>query len=197
MRLAQLLGLALAFTAGVTVTGSARAAALLPYQDPSLPVATRVADLLARMSLDEKLGQMTQAERGAVSTGDITQFRIGSILSGGGSAPAPTTPPAGPTCTTASRTPRSPRRSASRSSTASTRCTATTTSSARRSSRTTSASARPANPPWCSSIGRAVAEEVTGTGVDWDFAPCLCVARNDRWGRTYESFGEKPEIPSR
>src|SRR5206468_1305286 len=43
-------------------------------------------------------------------------------------------------------------------------------------------------------IGRAVAEEVSGTGIDWDFAPCLCVARNDRWGRTYESFGEKPEI---
>jgi beta-glucosidase len=36
-------------------------------------------------------------------------------------------------------------------------------------------------------IGRAVAEEVSGTGIDWDFAPCLCVARNDRWGRTYES----------
>ena len=38
-----------------------------PYQDPTLPIAARVADLLARMSLDEKLGQMTQAERGAVS----------------------------------------------------------------------------------------------------------------------------------
>src|SRR5262249_41745527 len=38
--------------------------------------------------------------------------------------------------------------------------------------------------------------EVSGTGIDWDFAPCLCVARNDRWGRTYESFGEKPELPS-
>ena len=35
-----------------------------PYRDPTLPVATRVADLLARMSLDEKIGQMTQAERG-------------------------------------------------------------------------------------------------------------------------------------
>jgi beta-glucosidase len=43
-------------------------------------------------------------------------------------------------------------------------------------------------------IGRAVAEEVSGTGIDWDFAPCLCVARNDRWGRTYESFGETPEM---
>ncbi len=45
-------------------------------------------------------------------------------------------------------------------------------------------------------IGRATAEEVSGTGIDWDFSPCLCVARNDRWGRTYESFGEKPELPT-
>jgi beta-glucosidase len=43
-------------------------------------------------------------------------------------------------------------------------------------------------------IGATVAKEVAGTGIDWDFAPCLCVARNDRWGRTYESFGEQPEI---
>jgi beta-glucosidase len=45
-------------------------------------------------------------------------------------------------------------------------------------------------------VGRAVAEEVAGTGIDWSFAPCLCVARNDRWGRTYESFGETPELPT-
>ncbi|HEU4423173.1 MAG TPA: carbohydrate-binding protein, partial [Pilimelia sp.] len=52
------------------------------------------------------------------------------------------------------------------------------------------------NPTLVQNIGRAVAEEVAGTGIDWDFAPCLCVARNDRWGRTYESFGEKPELPT-
>ena len=52
------------------------------------------------------------------------------------------------------------------------------------------------DPALVQNIGRAVAEEVSGTGVDWDFAPCLCVARNDRWGRTYESFGETPELPT-
>jgi beta-glucosidase len=45
-------------------------------------------------------------------------------------------------------------------------------------------------------IGEATAEEVTGAGQDWTFAPCVCVARNDRWGRTYESYGEKPDLPS-
>src|SRR5262245_39744847 len=49
----------------------------LPYHDPSLPIPTRVNDLLGRMSLDEKIGQMTQAERNAASTAQITQFRLG------------------------------------------------------------------------------------------------------------------------
>jgi beta-glucosidase len=50
------------------------------------------------------------------------------------------------------------------------------------------------NPALIQQIGRATAEEVAGTGIDWTFAPCLCVARNERWGRTYESYGEDPEI---
>lgn len=70
----------------------AGATAGLPYQDPSLPVATRVADLLGRMSLDDKVGQMTQSERGATTAADITAYRVGSVLSGGGSAPANNTP---------------------------------------------------------------------------------------------------------
>ena len=37
-------------------------------------------------------------------------------------------------------------------------------------------------------------QEVLGTGIRWAFAPCVCVARDDRWGRTYESFGEDPSI---
>src|SRR5439155_786095 len=43
-------------------------------------------------------------------------------------------------------------------------------------------------------IGAATADESAATGVKWGFAPCLCVARNDRWGRTYESYGEVPQI---
>ncbi|CAM5260758.1 hypothetical protein SALBM311S_00178 [Streptomyces alboniger] len=38
------------------------------------------------------------------------------------------------------------------------------------------------------------AAEVRATGITWDFAPCLCVARDERWGRTYESFGEDPAL---
>lgn len=38
------------------------------------------------------------------------------------------------------------------------------------------------------------AAEVRATGVPWDFAPCLCVTRDERWGRSYESFGEDPAL---
>ena len=57
------LGVALlAPTSSGTPTAAARAA--VPYRDASLPVEARVADLLSRMTLAEKIGQMTQAERG-------------------------------------------------------------------------------------------------------------------------------------
>jgi len=185
---------ALAVAGGVVaVPGPAFA---LPYEDPSLPVATRVADLLSRMSLDEKLGQMTQASRTAVTASNITSFRLGSVLSGGGSAPSPNnatswanmydgfqnaalaTPLHIPliygvdavhghnNVVGATIFPHNIGLGATR------------------------------NPALVQDIGRATAEEVSGTGVDWNFAPCLCVARNDRWGRTYESYGENPSLVS-
>ncbi len=43
-------------------------------------------------------------------------------------------------------------------------------------------------------VARATAEEVRGTGIHWTFAPCVAVARNERWGRTYESYGEDPAL---
>ena len=187
----------LAALAGVGPVAPDRAAANhLPYHDPSLPVSTRVADLLSRMSLDEKIGQMTQAERTAVSNADITNFRLGSLLSGGGSAPSPNnatswanmydgfqnaalvTPLGIPliygvdavhghnNVVGATIFPHNIGLGATR------------------------------NPALVEQIGRATAEEVSGTGIDWDFAPCLCVARNDRWGRTYESYGEVPGLPN-
>jgi beta-glucosidase len=64
--------------------------------DRSLEPATRAELLLAQMTLEEKVGQMTQAERGAV-TGDLSlvaTWRLGSLLSGGGSVPTPNTPEA-------------------------------------------------------------------------------------------------------
>ncbi|NUT20932.1 MAG: beta-glucosidase [Hamadaea sp.] len=148
------------------------------------------------MSLDEKLGQMTQAERGSATPSDVTTYRLGSILSGGGSTPSSNTPTAwadmvdgyqNGALATPLRIPMIYGADAVHGH-----------------NNVVGATIFPHNiglgatrdPQLAQDIGRAVAEEVTGTGVQWDFAPCLCVARNDRWGRTYESFGEKPEIAS-
>src|SRR5512146_2972794 len=64
------------------------------YTDPSQPIEKRVEDLLARMTLDEKIGQMTQVEKNNIQPGDIFKYSIGSILSGGGSSPSENTPQA-------------------------------------------------------------------------------------------------------
>ena len=42
--------------------------------------------------------------------------------------------------------------------------------------------------------GEVTATEVRATGIPWDFAPCVCVIRDDRWGRAYEGFGEDPAL---
>jgi beta-glucosidase len=186
---------ALASTAVGLLTTTA-AAQGLPYQDPTLPIATRVTDLLGRMSLDEKLGQMTQAERTSVTAAQITQFRLGSLLSGGGSAPSPNTATSWANMydgfqNAALATPlKIP--------------IIYGVDAVHGHNNVSGATIFPHNiglgatrdPALVQNIGRATAEEVSGTGIDWDFSPCLCVARNDRWGRTYESFGETPELVS-
>ena len=46
-------------------------------------------------------------------------------------------------------------------------------------------------------VEHITAEETRASGPQWAFAPCICVARDDRWGRTYESFGETPDLVKR
>ncbi|WP_200207052.1 glycoside hydrolase family 3 protein [Micromonospora coerulea] len=189
------LALLLVAVTALAVPGPATAASF-PYQDPTLPVATRVADLLARMTLDEKIGQMTQAERGSVTQADLTTYRLGSILSGGGSAPTPNTPTAWADMYDGFQ------RAALATPLAIPMIYGV--DAVHGHNNVSGATIFPHNiglgatrdPALVQQIGQAVAEEVSGTGVDWDFAPCLCVARNDRWGRTYESFGETPDLPS-
>ncbi len=187
----------LAVALGAVVIGGREAAraADAPYKDPSLPVATRVDDLLSRMSLDDKVGQMTQADRSALTTiSDVATYRLGSILSGGGSAPSPNTP-----SSWADMYDNFQRQALS----------APLgipmiygIDAVHGNNNVVGATIFPHNiglgatrdPDLVERVGRATAEEVAGTGIDWTFAPCLCVARNDRWGRTYESFGEDPQL---
>lgn len=50
------------------------------------------------------------------------------------------------------------------------------------------------NPELVRQIGEVTAREIAATGIDWNFAPTLAVVRDDRWGRTYESYSEDPAI---
>jgi beta-glucosidase len=197
------LAAALAIAATVAVVAQlggsdqkATAATGLPYQNPALSPADRLADLLPRMSLDDKVGQMVQAERAAISASDVTTYRYGSILSGGGSAPSPNTPTGW----------------SDMYDTFQKAALATPLGipmiygldAVHGNNNVPGSTIFPHNiglgatrdPALVQQVGRATAEEVTGAGLDWTFAPCLCVARDDRWGRTYESYGETPDLVS-
>ena len=65
---------------------------LPPYQDSAAPISQRVQDLLNRMTLAEKIGQMTQVEKYSIAPQEAAERSIGSVLSGGGANPDPNTP---------------------------------------------------------------------------------------------------------
>ncbi|KAI7746251.1 hypothetical protein M8C21_000416, partial [Ambrosia artemisiifolia] len=58
------------------------------YKDPKQPIGVRIKDLMKRMTLEEKIGQMTQIDKKVASNEVINKYFIGSVLSGGGSVPA-------------------------------------------------------------------------------------------------------------
>ncbi|HEX2187675.1 MAG TPA: glycoside hydrolase family 3 protein [Longimicrobiaceae bacterium] len=167
-----------------------------PYRDTAQPVSARVEDLLGRMTLDEKLGQMMQVERASLSGGprDLAEYHVGSVLSGGGSAPTPNTPAAWADMYDAFQ------KAALGSRLGIPILYGIDAVHGHNNVR--GATIFPHNiglgaardPDLVRRIGQATAAEVAGTGIDWTFAPCLCVVRDVRWGRTYESFGEDPEI---
>ena len=183
-------------TAAAPVATPSSEAGPLSYRDASLPVAERVEDLLGRMELVDKVGQMTQAERTVVSPAAVTEHRLGSVLSGGGSSPRPNTPVSWADLVDGLQE----------------GALATPlgipilygTDAVHGHNNVFGATVFPHNiglgatrdPDLVERIGRATALEVAATGVDWTFAPCLCVVQDDRWGRSYESFGEDPALVS-
>ena len=177
-------------------TAQAPGGAVLPYQDPDLPTGKRVADLLGRMTLEEKIGQMTQAERAAVFDDPtlIAEWQVGSVLSGGGSTPPGNTPEAWVAMVNTFQ------------------AQALTTrlgipliygvDAVHGHGNVFGATVFPHNiglgstrdPALAEAIGRATAAEVQATGIPWNFSPCVCVTRDERWGRSYESFSEDPQL---
>ncbi|MET7277862.1 glycoside hydrolase family 3 N-terminal domain-containing protein [Kribbella sp. NPDC005582] len=167
----------------------------LPYLNPKLPVQKRVDDLLSRMTLAEKVGQMTQAERNALkSRSDIATYALGSLLSGGGSVPTPNTPAGwAAMIDTFQRTAQATRLQIPL---------IYGVDAVHGHNNVVGATILPHNiglgatrdPDLARRTGEVTATEVRATGIPWDFAPCLCVVRDDRWGRAYEGYGEDPAL---
>jgi len=169
--------------------------AIIPkYKDPSQPVDARVEDLLSRMSLDEKIGQMTQAEHNSISPEDAAAYYIGSVLSGGDGISnsntlaewtdfvkhfqdqALQTPLAIPMIYGVD--------------------------SVHGFSHVNGATIFPHNiglgathnPELVRKIGQATAEEMLAAGIPWTFSPVVAVPQDIRWGRTYEGSSEDTQL---
>jgi len=164
------------------------------YTDPSQPIETRVEDLLKHMTLEEKIGQMTQVEKNSIAPGDITKYYIGSILSGGGSSPEENTPQGWYAMVESFQ-----------QEALATRLKIPMIYGAdavHGHGNLLNATIFPQNiglgaannPDLTENIGRATAEEMLATGIPWNFAPVVAVVQDVRWGRTYESFGERTEL---
>ena len=179
-----------------TSSKAAAPAQLLPYENAGLPVPGRVADLLGRMTLAEKVGQMTQTERGKVydDAGLITTWNLGSILSGGGSTPTENTPVAW-----ADMVDRFQKAALA------TRLHIPLIygiDAVHGNGNMYGATVFPHNiglgatrdPALVGEIGHITASETRASGPQWSFSPCICAPQDDRWGRTYEGFGEDPNL---
>ena len=165
------------------------------YKNPSLPVMDRVLDLLSYMTIEEKIGQMTQVDRQFLeSDNDINTYYLGSLLSGGGSTPPKNYPKSW-----------AEMYDGYQKIALSTRLGIPIIygiDAVHGHNNVIGATIFPHhiglgctnNPQLIEDVYRATAEEVAATGIDWDFAPSLAVPRDERWGRTYEGFGETPDI---
>lgn len=169
-----------------------------PTSDPAIE--RRIDALLAAMSLEQKVGQIIQGDIGSTSPEDVATYHLGSILNGGSSSPggdefgpASAWVAAADAYYDASMRPNGnlPRIPVMWGSDA-----------VHGHNNIVGATLFPhniglgaaRNPALMERIGQVTAIEMRVTGLDWTFAPTIAVARDDRWGRTYESFGEDPAI---
>ncbi|XP_011077752.1 uncharacterized protein LOC105161676 [Sesamum indicum] len=165
------------------------------YKDPKQPINRRINDLMDRMTLAEKIGQMTQIERSVASAEVMKKYFIGSVLSGGGSVPAPQASPE----TWIDMV------NDLQKGSLSTRLGIPMIygiDAVHGHNNVYKATIFPHNvglgatrdPQLVKKIGAATALEVRATGIPYTFAPCIAVCRDPRWGRCYESYSEDPNV---
>jgi len=160
----------------------------------------RITSILARMSVEEKVGQTLQPEMKSITPADVITYHIGSIENGGGSVPGGNKHASvgdwlrmidsywRASVDPRHKGPRVPLMWAS--------------DAVHGHNNVFGATLFPHNiglgaardPDLIRRIGAATAEEVRVLGMDWSFAPTLAVVQDDRWGRTYESYSEDPAI---
>ena len=164
------------------------------YTDPSQSTEARVEDLLARMTIDEKIGQMTQVELGSIHSGDITTYYIGSILSGGTGNPSSNNPQAWQDMVKGFQT----EALATRLKIPMIYGIDAVHGNAHLYGATVfpheSGVAATHDPALAQKIGQATAEEMLATGIPWTFSPIVAVPQDIRWGRTYESYSEDTQL---
>jgi beta-glucosidase len=154
-----------------------------------------VRPLLAQMTLDEKIGQMVQVDMAALKDkGDIQKYFIGSMLSGGNSDPSDNLPQTWLQAVNDYQ-----------SYALKTRLKIPLLygiDAVHGHNNIDGAVIFPhdiglgatRDPELAEAAGRVTAEEVAGTGIHWAFGPCVAVAQDIRWGRTYESFSDDPAL---
>ena len=170
---------------------------------PSREIEARIDTLLEQMDLDEKVGQMVQAEIKSASPADAKRHHLGSVLNGGGSWPN------GQAMSTAQDWRDLAEAYHDASIDKEDGRTGIPiiwgTDAVHGHNNVVGATFFPHNiglgatnnEALLREIGRITALETSATAIDWTFAPTLAVARDDRWGRTYESYAEDPEIVAR
>lgn len=162
----------------------------------------RIADIVTGMTLKEKVGQMVQAEIKDITPEQVKQYYIGSVLNGGG-----TWPQKNKQATAADWVKLADDYwAASMAADSKNKIPVMWgTDAVHGHNNVYGATLFPHNiglgaannPDLIKRIGEATATQVAATGIDWSFGPTVAVARDDRWGRTYESYSEDPQIVSK
>jgi len=167
------------------------------YNDPSLSVDEKVSYLIEIMTLEEKIGQMLQPDRTGASPSDVKKYFIGSVFSGGGNAPSPNTMENWlKMCEDYQKAAMSTRLGIPIIYGVDAVHGHNTLPDAVIFPHNIGLGAT-GNPELVAEIGRITAAEMIATGVNWNFAPCVAAVRDQRWGRSYESFSENPELVSK
>ena len=163
-------------------------------------IEAKVTALLARMTLEQKIGQMVQADIRSVTPDDVRKFRLGSVLNGGGAFPGENKH-----ASVGDWVAMADRFWDAAMDTANGQLAIPImwgTDAVHGHNNVIGATLFPHNialgaahdPALMERIGAVTASEVAVTGLDWTFAPVVAVVRDDRWGRTYESYSEDPEL---